>query len=246
MPPIDKLFRTYQNLLVSLVLLVFCLVSVIFGVLPSAHKIQELVSQMRDVSESTAGLQKKLDSLVLLDEGTLRQQLSSVLSAVPAERSFPTLFETIEGVAGQTGVAVLQMQISGGTTLATPSAAKVSAADKKLGTRTIPFTVTISGSLQAVQQFITVVPGVRRLLRIRTFSISFPRDDRPLTVAIDMDAFYEPLPTSLGSAKSVLPQLTSADDQIIGRLSAMPLISKENGELPPPLIGRVKENPFSP
>lgn len=246
MKNLDKFFRTYQSIIVSVVLILFCAIGAVFGVLPSVQKIQELSSQMRDIGEQTDGLQKKLNALNNLDEDTLRKQLTNVLSAVPAERNFPTLFETIEGIALQSGVNVLQMHLSGGTTLATPSAAKVSAADKKLGTRTVPFSVTIGGSLSGVQEFITMAPKVRRLLRIRIFSISFPRDVRPLTVAVDMDAFYEPLPTSLGTAKTLLPTLSSADEDIITRLSALPLITQENGELPPPLIGRVKENPFSP
>ena len=138
------------------------------------------------------------------------------------------------------------MHLTGGTTLATPSATKVSAADKKLGTRTVPFSVTISGSLPAVQQFIALAPKVRRLLRIRTFSIAFPRDVRPLTVAIEMDAFYEPLPTSLGTAITLLPAISAADDVIITQLGELPHITQDNGDLPPPLIGRVKESPFSP
>lgn len=246
MKPIDKFIRTYQSIIVSASLLLFCLMGTVFGAVPSLQKVQELAGQIREISEQTTGLQKKLDALTNLDEETLRRQLTIVLSAVPAERSFPTLFETIEGIGAQTGVNVMQMHLSGGTTLATPSAAKVSAADKKLGTRTVPFSVTISGSLPAVQQFIALAPNVRRLLRIRTFSIIFPRDVRPLTVAIEMDAFYEPLPTSLGTAKTLIPALSAADDTIITRLGALPLITQENGELPPPLIGRVKENPFFP
>ncbi len=246
MTTLDKFFRTYQSIIVSVVLLVFCVTGALFGVVPSARKVQELSIQMRDISEQTTGLQRKLNALNNLDEETLRRQLTNVLSAVPAERSFPTLFETIEGIAVQTGVSVVQMHLSGGTTLATPSAAKVSAADKKLGTRTVPFSVTITGTASAVQEFITLAPKVRRLLRIRTFSIAFPRDVRPLTVAIEMDAFYEPLPTSLGTAKTLLPTLSASDEEIITRLGELPLITQENGELTVPLIGRVKENPFSP
>ena len=246
MKPIDKFIRTYQSVIVSASLLVFCLIGTVFGVAPSLLKVQELAGEIREISGQTTGLQKKLDALTNLDEETLRRQLTIVLSAVPAERSFPTLFETIEGIAIQSGVNVEQMHLTGGTTLATPSATKVSAADKKLGTRTVPFSVTISGSLPAVQQFIALAPKVRRLLRIRTFSIAFRRDVRPLTVAIEMDAFYEPLPTSLGTAITLLPALSAADDVIITQLGELPLITQDNGDLPPPLIGRVKESPFSP
>lgn len=246
MPPLNTLFRTYRNAIVSVLLILFSLIGILFAVVPSIGKMKELSGQMQELSGQNDTLRQKLEVLNALDEDALRQQLTNVLSAVPAERSFPTLFETVEGVAAQSGVAIEQMSLSGGTTLATPSAKKVSEADRKLGTRTIPFSVTVDGSLPAIEQFITVVPSVRRLLRIRTFSIAFPRDDRPVSVSMEMDAFYEPLPTSLGTVRSVLPTLSAADQEIISELTSMPLVIAEQGTLPPPLIGRVKENPFSP
>jgi len=243
---IDKLFRKYQNSIVSGALLLFCVCAALFAVIPSIGKVQQLTADLRVMTEESSALKKKLDTLTSLDEATLRTNLTDVLSAVPAERSFPTVFETVESVAAQTGVSVVNMSISGGASLATPTASQVSAADKKLGTRTIPFSVTINGSLTGIEQFIALIPQVRRLLRIRVFSIAFPKDDRPLTVIIDMDAFYEPLPASIGSVKTVLPQLTDADFTMINRLTSLPLASQESGALPPPLIGKTKENPFSP
>lgn len=246
MQPVDKILRTYQNMIVSGAIMLFCVIAIALAVAPSLQKTQELFSQMSDIAAEADGLQKKLDTLNALDEQTLRFQLVHVLTAVPGDRSFPSLFETVEGVAVQTGVAVQQMSLSGGTTLATPSAAKLSAADRKLGTRTIPFSVTVNGSISGVQEFITLAPNVRRLLRIRTFSIAFPPDERPLTVSIEMDAFYEPLPTSLGTAKTILPELTAADNAIIERLANMQLITQSAESLPEPFIGQVKPNPFSP
>jgi hypothetical protein len=246
MQPIDKILRNYQSMIVSGAIILFCVIALIFAVIPSVQKIQEMFVQVSDIAAEAEGLQKKLNVLNALDEQTLRFQLASVLTAVPGDRSFPSLFETVEGVAARTGVVVQQMGLSGGTTLATPSAAKLSAADRKLGARTVPFSVTVNGSISAVQEFITLAPNVRRLLRIRTFAIAFPPDERPLTVSIEMDAFYEPLPTSLGTAKTILPELTAADNEIIERLGNMELITQSAEALPEPFIGQIKPNPFVP
>ncbi len=242
----DKLVRTYQHMIISGVIIFFCFIATIYAVVPGVGSVQEIFSEIRTLTDETDILEQKMSILNTLDEETLRIQLKEVLSAVPAERSFPTVFETVEGVAAQTGVSVMSMNLTGGATLATPSAAKVSVADKKLGTRTIPFSVTINGSLPAVQEFIALIPKVRRLFRIRVFSISFPKDLRPLTVSIDMDAFYEPLPATLGTAKATLPILTDEDQAVVTRLIELPLATFESGAMPPPLIGKTKEDPFSP
>ncbi len=246
MPPIDKLLKTYQHVIISIVLLIFCVVATFAALIPALQKMQEVYAEMQDLSSQTETLEKKLDTLTSLDEVTLRNQLTNVLSAVPGDRSFPTLFETIEGVAAQTGVGIMDVSIKAGSTLATPAASKVSEAEKKIGTRTIPFSVTINGTMPAVEQFITLVSGVRRLLRVRTFSIAFPEEARPLTVMVEMDAFYEPLPTSLGAVRAVLPTLTPEDEAVIAKLSQLPLIVQSSAALPPPLIGKVKVNPFAP
>lgn len=242
----DSFVRVYQHVIISGVIIVFCLIASIFAVVPAIGTVRETLSNMQTLADETDMLQKKLNILNTLDEDMLRVQLKEVLSAVPAERSFATVFETVEGVAAQTGVSVISMNLVGGATLATPSASKISASDKKLGTRTIPFSVSINGSLSAVQEFIARIPKVRRLFRIRVFSISFPKDLRPLTVSVEMDAFYEPLPSTLGTAKTTLPTLTDADQAMITRLIELPLATFESGAMPPPLIGKIKDNPFSP
>ncbi len=242
----EKFIRVYQHMIISGVILLFCIFATIFALVPAIATVQALFQDVNVLSDETGSLQDKLNTLNTMDEDTIRNQLTEVLSAVPAERSFPTVFETVEGVAARTGVTVISMNLAGGATLATPSSAQVSAADKKLGTRTIPFSVSINGSLPAVQEFIAMIPKVRRLFRIRVFSISFPRDLRPLTVSIDMDAFYEPLPATIGNAKAVLPILTDADQDMVAKLTELPLVTMVSGVMPPPLIGKLKENPFAP
>lgn len=241
---IDTSTRRYIRLAISVVILLFCLLAVVLAIIPAIQNIREFDADNRAIRDNIESLQNKLTVLQSIDEETIRNHLSNVLSAVPAERSFPTVFETVEGVAAKTGVTVLAMNLAGGTTLATPSVSQVSVADKKLGTRTIPFSVTVNGSINAVQDFISMIPRVRRLFRIRVFSISFPKDDRSLTVTIDMDAFYEPLPSSIGDVKNTLPRITSEDMRDINRIMELPRIV-EDTIMPLPLTEKSKANPFA-
>lgn len=242
---IPKAFRPYQSIAVSAGLLLLCIIAVIVGVLPAIQKVRELIDTSRTLNDDTAALSKKLTVLNGIDDVSVREQLGIVLSAVPADRSYPTIFETVEVVAQQTGVSIKSMNITGGATIATSSAGKVTADEKKIGTRTVAFSVSVEGTLDNLKQFITLAPKVRRLLRIKVFSINFPKDDRPVNITLTMDAFYEPLPTSIGTAKTILPTLTDGDVAVIDKLSQFPLGSAQSAELPPPLIGKVKESPFT-
>jgi hypothetical protein len=246
MKKLPKFVRTYQNFIVSGSILFFCILGLFLVTLPFGNRVRELYAEVDTIVTETDALTRKLNTLNSLDEGTLRQQLGDVLSAVPSDRSYPTLFETVEGVAAQTGVSIVNMNITGGTSLATASASKATVAEKQLGTRTVPFSVSVTGTVSQIRDFIALAPSVRRLLRIRTFNISYPEEERPLTITIDMDAFYEPLPSSIGSAKSVLPNITDAEIEVINKLSQLPLASGASASLPPPAIGQARANPFAP
>ena len=69
MKPIDKFIRTYQSIIVSVFLLLFCLIGTVFGVVPSLQKVQELAGQIREISDKQQGC-RKLDALTNLDEET--------------------------------------------------------------------------------------------------------------------------------------------------------------------------------
>lgn len=247
MPTIRAFIRTYQNVLISFVILVFCVVGIVAGVIPSISKIQTMYKQTQELAELSKALQQKLSVLSALDEQTLRTQLDAVISAVPSDRSLPTVFSAVEGVAAQTQVGIVAMSISGDTTLSTESAQKTTAMEKQIGTHTIPFSVSIEGPLASIRDFITLAPRVRRMLRIHTFSITFPEDNRPININIKMDAFYETSPASIGRATDALPTLSFEDAEVIEKLSSFPLANASETRLPPPAVGSsVKENPFSP
>ncbi len=209
MPKLNTILKTYQGLIISGVILLFCAVGLIAAVIPAIDKVQTLWQDTQKLSDDNKALQTKLNALNLLDETSLRQQLDTVISAVPADKSLPTLFSTVDALSAQSGVSVMALTVNGNTSLASGSAAtRITPEERLLGTQTVPFSLSIQGTLASIQQFITLAPQVRRLLRIRTFAISFPQDNRPIRIALEMDAFYQPSPTTLGKTGTVLPSLT--------------------------------------
>ena len=240
-----SLLKTYQNLIISGVILLFCCVGVLFGVVPAVSKVQSLVGDVQQASDENAALQKKLTVLNSLDETALRSQLSEVISAIPNDKSLPTVFSTLDGLAAQSGVSVSSVNISGDTALASSSAVTLTPEERQLGTRTIPFSVMIEGSLDAIQKFITLAPRVRRLLRTRTFAISFPPDNRQIRIELEMDAFYEPLPSAIGAPSAAITPLSPVQQAVVTTLSQLPLANSAQISLPPPAVGAPRSNPFS-
>lgn len=240
-----KIPKVYQSLAVSGAILLFCLVALIAGIIPMVQKVIDNVTQLSTLTQEHAALKKKLDFLSSLDEITLREDLANAVSAVPGDQSVPTLFSTVEALSAQTGVTIDQMNTQGGS-IATASAGKQSTLEKQLGTRIVPFTVTITGTFDAVEQFISRSSTIRRLIRIRTFAIGFPKDKVNISVTLNMDAFFEPFPTSLGNASSVIAPITSQEEDTLAQIRALTLLTDQNSiALPPPSIGKIKDDPFA-
>lgn len=242
---IKYILRTYQSIAISIAVLVFCISAVIGGVIPSVQKVRELFISVSALTKDNTMLKDKTALLDSYSEEDLKQKLVVVLSAVPGDKGLPGLFSTVEAVANTAGVKITDMTVTGGS-VASSSAGKQSASEKKVGSHIIPFTVSVIGTASSIQQFIMLAPTVRRLMRIRLFSILFSKSDAELTVTLSMDAFYEPYVTPLGSTSSVLTALSTSELEFIDTLSTFPLVGQVSEAAPATAVTEQKSNPFSP
>lgn len=246
MASITKFRRTYQSLIISIGVIVFVVIGFLGGIYPASQKVIHLLEQKKALGEERDKLKKKLAILDSLDEQALRADLTTVIAAVPSDKSIPSLFQTVEGLASEAGVALDSISISAVGSVSTQSASGTSSLEKQIGSHLLPFISSLTGGFENIQQFITRVPSVRRLVRIRTFAMSFPKDQQPLNISFEMDAFYEPFPTSLGTQSSPIFEITPKEEQVISTLSQFPIIGQGFYSLPTDASAVVKTNPFSP
>lgn len=241
---IKNILRTYQSIAISIAVLLFCITALIGGVIPSVQKVKELFISVSSLSKDNAMLKDKTELLDSYTEEDLKQKLAVVLSAVSGDKGLPSLFSTVEAVAETAGVRMVDMTVTGGI-VASSSAGKQSASEKKVGSHIVPFTVTVTGTEVSIQQFIMLAPAVRRLMRIRLFSIIFSKSDQELTVTLSMDAFYEPYVSQLGGTSSVLTPLSESELAFIDTLSTFPLVGQATQAAPATAVTEQKLNPFS-
>ena len=112
-------------------------------------------------------LKGKLALLVALNEEDIRDRLILLVSAVPQEKSVPTIFSTIEGLAQQSGVSIIDLSLTSPGTLASMSAAiRASASEKKIGASTLPFVLTASGTYDQIRGFVGKINAIRRIFDV--------------------------------------------------------------------------------
>lgn len=239
-----RFLRKYLSIISSLVLLIFALLGLLLGSMPAIKTTLSRFGEVSTFSDQLILMRQKAAVLSSQDEAVLRENLSLLLSAVPAEQSLPTIFATVEGIAAQSGIAIADMTISQGVTIATGSAIKTSR-DKQLEAQVVPFTVSISGSFSQIKQFFELASSARRILRIKNFSLG-GRSGEIKTTTVNAEAIYEPLPTAIGTVSQAIIPLSEKEEGVIAQVKELKAVLMAETILPSLQLGPVKTNPFSP
>lgn len=246
---LKKLFHEYQGLIVSIGILIVCGLGVLLGVVPLIQKTIELNTQNHSLSAEVDLLNNKVSVLQSIDENAMRSDLQTLLSAVPSDKSLGTLLGTLDGLTGKTGVSSGDFSLPKLGSLATESAKRLSADEQAVGSNILPFTISLTGTLDQMRGFLATSISVRRLFRVRTFDVSFLKSGTEsgtmVSANVAMDTFYSPLPSAIGSVREPLTALTSDDSDLIAKVNAMQLLVTTAATLPPPTGGAGKPDPFS-
>lgn len=246
---LNKIFRDYQGLILSIGILLASGLGILVGVVPLVQKTIAMNTQLNSVSAEVDVLKNKVSVLESIDEVSMRNNVQILLSAVPSDKSLSTLLGTLDGLSAKTGVSVGSFTLAKLGSLATDSAQRVSANEQAVGGNILPFTINISGTFDQLRGFLAASVSVRRLLRIRTVDVAFATtasgSARTASATLGMDTFYAPLLTTIGSVSQPLTPPTSTDDEIVAKMAGMQLLIVPSAPLPPPSLGPAKPDPFS-
>ncbi len=247
MTPLPKLLRTYQGIIIPVLMILIAVLGTVFGIVPIVGKIIQIRTDSVALSSSVLELQSKMTVLNNEDEQTYKDQLRQLILAVPSDKSLTTLFTTIDALGAQSGVTVVEVSLTKPGSIATQSAQKQTNEERQIGSSLLPFSVTIAGNYDQIHNFLAQVVSVRRFFRVRDFDISF-LDPSNITVHLGMDAFYSPISLTIGPVDSPIEPLTAKENQIIATVEKMPVlgIATQSDSSMPPVLNTSRTDPFSP
>lgn len=195
---------------------------ILLGIVPLTQKTITLWQTVRTLSSDAELLRKKSEILLVLNEDELRQSVLTLASAVPPDKSLPSILTTIDTVSGQANIAISDVALTKPGSLATESAKKLTKDETIIGSNLLPFSVNGRGTFDEVKSFLSSVVVVRRLFRLRSMTLTMGSS---ITDAhVELDAFYLPYPTTVGSVSSI-SNLTDAEQKTITSVSSLPLAS---------------------
>lgn len=239
-----RFLRIYQGFVVSGAILLFGTVAIIFAVIPGVRATRELYGSLKEIEGETQALSGKLTFLEALSEDDIRERVMMLLSALPQEKSVPTILTTIEGLANQSGVSIIDMSLTNPGSLATAAATRQSTAEKKIGASTLPFSLTASGTYAQIRAFVGEINKVRRLFDVTSFDLSIGGTGTT-QVRLSLIAFYQPLPTKVGNVQAPVALLSQKEEEVLGKVTGYPDVSQSVFQPLTPILSGGKRDPFA-
>lgn len=249
MTKLRKFIREYHSLIISICLIAVLVSGIVVGIIPTVQKVLSIRSKEMTEARNRDMLRAKMNILNDIDEDTYRMYLNDLVIAIPADKSLPSLFSTIDGLSALTGVSVSNFILQKPGSLASESAKRISKEEKELGSSLLPFSLTVTGTYEQIYAFLKEAIRVRRFFRVRNFEISFVTSEN-ISVRMGMDAFFAPYPTNLGSVSQIIEPLSPTDQSVISQVSQLSRVgqSASNEEFLAPSVEdqRVRTDPFAP
>ncbi len=243
MRAIRKFLFQYQGLLLCAALFVVSGAGILYGIVPATQRTIAMAKDVQTLRKETKVLAAKAQALGSVDEDFFLSQLRILSSAVPSDKSLPTLLLTVESVMAQTGVSIIDMTIANPGPLATAAATQLSAEEKQIGSFILPMAVSVYGSYEQIKQFTETMVSVRRLLRIKDFAITIQSGDNG-TARFAVDGFYLPIKAAAIPATQPL-SLTSEEEAVLSSLTNYPWLAEQSADIHAQTSTVVKSDPFS-
>lgn len=229
-----SLFLTIGGLVVSLILIVLVL-------FPAVSGLRNLYKALPRLETEVAELEVKANLLAGVDPQVLQQNLLVLTSALPTEKSLPTILSTVEGVAGKTGATVVSIDLQGPGSLASESAV-AHLPTSKFPAQRLTAEVMVRGEVEQLKEYLGLISKVRRLLTVAKFGLN-TTNPANATLSLSVNAYYGALTDSSGALK--LTPLSTEEENILSIVENLPSMSTF-ALTPAAPLGQVRDNPFAP
>lgn len=239
----NHFFNRYRGIIIPILIVIFSLAGFIFGVLPAANQIFSKIGQLRDTVSQTTAIGHRIETIAQFPEELLTQYGSLVAGTLPQDKSLASVFSSVDSLATQTGVSILDIGVTNAGTLATESGTLRLDFEKKTGVRIVPVSLSLLGSNEAITTFISKAASARRMMIVQNFELSRTKDGL-VNFHGEIDFLFKPYESTLAKSAAGIVGLTDAEVALLNDLARIPVSAQTSSTSPGPVIPKGRDNPF--
>jgi len=206
---------------------------------PQLTSFFDLRKDLAEQKKELAALSQKEAVLEGYDQNELQNRANFALKVLPAEKDSPLVLVTVRSLIYEHNLTLSDLTIGVGS-LGTESAKLKTKAEEKEGVPSFSLSLSFSGALTDLYDFLTAIESTFPLMRLE--ELSFSREGHSIEANLELVSYYLALPQSLGKTDREIIPVTSEEEEVY--LEINQYSSPEGGVFLPPVTSG-KENPFT-
>lgn len=215
------LLRQYEIIIASSVVLLLVLFLSVNILLPNLNQANQILAQEKNLKNRVDLLTAKYKQLNSMDDQYFKDVFVKLNQVFPESKDYVSLIGTFDILEKQSGASIEKTDFQLGA-ISTTSSSFVKAAG--VPAFVVPLNIEIVGNLETVRKFLDAVGDFTgRLIVFDDMSMTI-KPSGLLDIVFNGRAFFYPLPTTIGSIDSPLPKMEKSQEDILSKVSTMPLI----------------------
>ncbi|MCL4339319.1 hypothetical protein M1271_06540 [Patescibacteria group bacterium] len=229
------LLKKYEIIIASSIVIFVVVVMTFLLLIPNFDRAQNIYAQQQDLKRNRDVLQKKVNSLASIDAQYYKNNFAKIDQVLPTEKDYVSLFYTFDTLEQKTNVSLLKTDFQLGV-ISTNSAQLTRVPGSSA--YVLPVGIQVLGSLSSIQNFIKALGDFSgRYITVDSFQIETKGGDAFIATLVGKAYFY-PLPATLGSVDTPLPNMNSDEEKILNTIAKIQQTSSEEYSLPSSAVGK--------
>ena len=211
--------------------IVASLIVAVFIVWPKVNEVMVLREANVELALKADALDAKIATLQSFDQAELEKQLSLSDKLLPSDKGMFTFLAQIETMRAQAGVLVNKVDVTAGSldgsgvesgAVGAAAAANSSKSPTSSLSENVEVKLSLSSSYASLLQFLSTMYSASRVVAVDDVSLSSTSDTAGLIRStLTVRAFWQPLPSDLGSVEDPVSELTSKEKELLDKVEVV-------------------------
>ena len=209
---IKSLLVKYELVISSLIVCLFVAGLTLTLLLPNIQRVLIIHDDKKKLAERLTLLKKKENLLALENQLNLSENFKRLNAIVPTTKDYVLLFSTLDELQNRTGVSVTRSDFQLGVVSTSSALLKKPAGQISYQ---LPLNLEVVGDYVQTELFLRSLSDLSgRLITIDILHLEI-QEDGSLRSSIKGNAYFNPLPKSIGKIDSALPEFTREYREIV-------------------------------
>lgn len=239
----NQLITRYRAIITPAIIVGISVLGFLFGVMPAAEQTISQIGDLQRVVADTNAVQNRIAIISQYPEDLLTQYGTIVAGTLPQDKGLASVFASVDGLAVNAGVSVLDIAVANVGTLATESGNLRLDFEKKTGVRVVPVSLSLLGTNDAITTFITKAAAARRMMIVQNFELSRTKEGL-VNFHGEVDVLFKPYEATLARSTAGVVGLTDAEVKTLNELARTPVSAQTSSAPAGPAVPKGRDNPF--